>query len=85
MNVISHLFVVQKENGHTEVANRKAIEEKLHLLEGKNSYYHNFQHADVVAKKTAAQEQAQKDAFGFNKVFEQDDDEDDFTKDSKYQ
>ena len=64
---------------------RKAIEEKLELLEGKNSYFHNFQHDDVVKKKTAEQAEAQKNAFGFNKVFEQEEDEDDFRKDSKYQ
>ena len=64
---------------------KKAIEEKLELLQGKNSYFHNFQHDDVVKKKTVEQAEAQKNAFGFNKVFEQEEDEDDFKKDSKYQ
>ena len=64
---------------------RKDIEEKLALLEGKNSYFHNFQHEEVVKKKVAVQTDAQKNAAGFSKVFEMEDEEEDFKKDSKYQ
>ena len=39
-----------KETGHTALMTRKQIEEKLELLEGKNSYFHNFQHDDVVKR-----------------------------------
>ena len=55
------------------------------MIEGKNSYWHNFQKDEAVAKKTAAETENQKNAFGFSKVFEAEDEEDDFRKDSKYQ
>ena len=54
-------------------------------MEGKNSYWHNFQKDEAVAKKTIAQTETQKGAHGFSKVFEVEDEEEDFKKDSKYQ
>ena len=54
MKFITALLIgkcVQKENGHTIAQTRKDIEEKLALLEGKNSYWHNFQKDDVVEQK----------------------------------
>ena len=88
MKIITALLIgkfVQKENGHTIAQTRKDIEEKLALLEGKNSYWHNFQKDDVVDAKMTKQKKEQSDALGFGKVFEQSDDEEDFRKDSKYQ
>ena len=87
MKFITALLIaccLQKENGHTIAQTRKDIEEKLALLEGKNSYWHNFQKDDVVNQKTVKQKKEQSEALGFGKVFEQSDDEEDFRKDSKY-
>ena len=64
------VLCVQKENGHTIAQTRKEIEEKLALLEGKNSYWHNFQKDDVVQAKTMKQKKEQSEALGFGKVFE---------------
>ena len=74
-----------KETGHTALMTRSQIEDKLELLQGKNSYFHNFQNEDVVKKNLNSQRYAEKNAVGFSKVFEQEDEPEDFRKDSKYQ
>ena len=74
-----------KETGHTALLTRRQIEDKLDLLEGKNSYFHNFQNQDVVKKNLDSQRYAEKNAHGFSRVFEQEDEPEDFRKDSKYQ